>query len=1209
MSSPRIDPEQLPTTASGYARRYMPVYLLGGLFLAAFQLAMNRIDWLGKTTVERVFAPGTLGNAALVPGLTMMGVGVVAFGLRLTSRWYLFNAGRDVEYEMRVQLLHKLHRLGTSFYRHFSPGEIMSRSTADLGQVRLLYGFGVLNIVNVIFSFASALQVMMKVSPRLTGAAFLTLPILIVITRLFSKKMFALTRAAQVELGRLGDLAQRHFAGIRVVRSFAIEAFAESRFEDAAGRNRDANLALARARGGMFPSLGAILAMSMLIVAWYGSWLMRRSPAEGGITSGDFFAFLSAWSRMTWPMISFGLTIAVLQRGRACFDRLREILESKPDVVEPEKSVDLPTAATGLKVEHLRYEVRGRDILKDVSFDVPAGSSLAIIGRTGSGKSTLAMLLVRLLPTPRGAVFLDGADVNDLGRKALRDRIGYAQQDPFLFSSSVAENVAIGLDLEQGVAMSDTELAAALRDAQIADEVAHLPEGAQTLVGERGVQLSGGQRQRVALARALISPTPLLVLDDPLSAVDARTEAAILDALRRRSEGRSLVLITNRIAAAARCNQVLVLDDGRIAQRGTHAELLTQDGLYSELAEQQRVEHELEALAGDAAAVTPSPAATDPSLPAPSNAEDDVPKGTDLRLLARLWPFLRDQRAAFLGAGLLLALMIGINLQRAPALGRLTGAAIDGSPLLVPGLLLFAVLAGVNLVAYLQTYIMQIAGARGMMTLRLHLFRFTDRLGMRTFDRTPVGRLVTRVVNDVDAIGEMFAMGVFNAIGDLASLVGIVVLMMVMDWQMSLIAFAALPITALIVVFVRRGARQAYRDTRTTTAQLNAMLNEQVTGVAVVQAFGREAAMAARFDVTNRLYRDANKRAILAESTLDAAVEMVQTVCIASVLLWAAHERSLGAVVTFGVVITFSQYVRQFFEPISMLTQRYTVLQSALASSERIFQLLDNTELEPIAESKAGAPETVVDEAFAFDHVEFAYRPGRPVLTDVTLHAKQGERIALVGPTGAGKSTITQLLLRLYDVDAGDVRVLGMPVRAWARRELRRAFSVVPQEVVLFSGTLLENIALGDTAPDRARAEAALDRLGLREMFLSRAGGLDSRVDERGLNFSVGERQLLAFARALYHDAPILLLDEATASIDSSTEARIQRALEGLMHGRTSLVIAHRLSTIEAADRILVFQGGRIVESGKHAELILAGGLYARLHALQIAKAQVAGAA
>jgi ATP-binding cassette subfamily B protein len=306
--------------------------------------------------------------------------------------------------------------------------------------------------------------------------------------------------------------------------------------------------------------------------------------------------------------------------------------------------------------------------------------------------------------------------------------------------------------------------------------------------------------------------------------------------------------------------------------------------------------------------------------------------------------------------------------------------------------------------------------------------------------------------------------------------------------------------------------------------------------------------------------------------------------------------------VSFGTIVAFNAYLLMFFEPISALAQRYTLLQSAMAGAERVFGLLDLDEADAPRRSGARAPSPSGASAFAFEGVTFEYKPGLPVLSDVSFTVARGEKVAVVGPTGAGKTTLASLLLRLYEVATGVVRVEGQDVRDLDRDELRKRFAVVPQDVFLFPGTIASNVAVGDAAPDRARIEAALRRVGALELFSRRPGGIDAPVGERGENFSAGERQLIAFARALYLDAPIIILDEATASVDSDTEARIQRALDELMRGRTALIIAHRLSTVRAADRILCFQRGRLVEQGTHSELIAEGGLYAKLHALHFAR-------
>jgi len=585
-------------------------------------------------------------------------------------------------------------------------------------------------------------------------------------------------------------------------------------------------------------------------------------------------------------------------------------------------------------------------------------------------------------------------------------------------------------------------------------------------------------------------------------------------------------------------------------------------------------------------------------------------KAYDARLAARLWPFVRPHARHVIISLAMLFVITGINLARPLVMGDVVrqAEAKDASALLRDGAVLTVLVLLLQVGTFAQVYTMQVGGARAMADLREHVFRFLQRLELRFVDRTPVGRLVTRATNDVDALGELFASGVLNAIGDIVGLVGIVVAMLVLDWRMSLIAFAALPLVGALVGFVRKRSREAYRDIRTRTARLNAFLNEQVLGIAVVQAYAREAEMAREFDEVNDAYRDANKRSIYYEALLDAAIEMVGTVCIASVLWWAGFQRASAHAVTFGMLVTFSGYIRQFFEPISTLSQRYTVLQSAMSGAERIFQLLDETELEKDEPIAAGAPGPA-DESFALDHVVFGYKPGVPVLRDVSLVAKKGEKIALVGATGAGKTTVASLLQRLYEVGEGTTRVMGRDVRAWSRAELRRQFSVVPQDVVLFAGTILSNVALSDVTPDRARALAAFERIGAADLFRARAARdgereqgdafLDAPVDERGSNFSAGERQLLSFARAVYVDAPILVLDEATASVDSETEARLQRALAAVMEDRTALVIAHRLSTVRAVDRIVVFHRGKVVEQGPHEELVAKGGVYAKLYEMQ----------
>jgi ATP-binding cassette subfamily B multidrug efflux pump len=583
--------------------------------------------------------------------------------------------------------------------------------------------------------------------------------------------------------------------------------------------------------------------------------------------------------------------------------------------------------------------------------------------------------------------------------------------------------------------------------------------------------------------------------------------------------------------------------------------------------------------------------------------EDALGKAYDLRLMKRLWPFVKPH-GKWIGFSLCILVVLSVvDLTRPLIMGDIVAkaAAKDASSLLWDGLVLTGLLVVSQTMTFVQTYTMQIAGARAMADLRAHVFVFLQQLQLRYFDRTPVGRLVTRATNDVDAVGELFASGVLNAMGDLIKLVGIVIMMISLNAPLALITFALLPIVGFVVNWVRKRSRKAYRDIRAKTARLNAFLNEQVAGIAIVQAYAREEAVAHEFDEVNESFREANKRSIYYEAILDAAIEMVAILCIASILFYAGLDHIGALPISFKVVVIFTQYVKLFFEPISLLATRYTLLQSSMAGAERIFGLLDiaDTDAPPLAPA-ACVPDGPGEEAIALDDVTFEYKAGVPVLKDVSLHVKRGEKVALVGATGAGKTTVASILLRLYETKSGCVRILGKDVRSYDRHSLRENFSVVPQDVFLFAGSVLSNVAMSDPNPDAKRAEQALARVGALELF-QRRGGVEAKVDERGANFSGGERQLLAFARAVYRDAPLLILDEATASIDSDTEARLQLALDAVMQGRTAIVIAHRLSTIRAVDRIVVFHKGRVVESGRHEDLLAKGGVYARLYRLQFA--------
>ncbi|BDV41234.1 xenobiotic ABC transporter ATP-binding protein [Geotalea uraniireducens] len=586
-------------------------------------------------------------------------------------------------------------------------------------------------------------------------------------------------------------------------------------------------------------------------------------------------------------------------------------------------------------------------------------------------------------------------------------------------------------------------------------------------------------------------------------------------------------------------------------------------------------------------------------------ADEIVGKAYDRQLMKRFVGYVRPYWWLAATTLLLLPLAAAARLAQPWLLkvaidGHIVTGKLAGLPLVAAGFL--ALIVSDSLLTFLQSWLLQYLGQKVMFDLRLELFTHLQRLPVAFFDRVPTGSLVTRVTSDVEVLGEMFAAGIITVVGDILFLAGIVGVMLWMNLKLSLVTFSVLPVLIWVAFTFRIRMRQAFREVRARLAQLNAFLAESIGGMAIVQLFGRQERERNEFTRLNAAYRDANLPVISWDASLYALVEALSSVAVGLIVWYGGGEIVRGGV-TFGALVAFIQYIEKFFGPIRDLSSKYSVMQGAMAALERIFNLLDTERSEQPAggeKAMAGGPQpppAPVD-TIEFRDVWFAYTPGEDVLRGLNLTIRRGEKVALVGETGGGKTTVTRLLSRFYEVERGAILFDGTDIRRLPLPELRRRIGVVLQEPYLFTGTVGFNISLGDPAAARRLEEAA--RLVGADRFIGKLSrGYDEEVRERGMNFSAGERQLISFARAVAFDPEILVLDEATASIDSEAERLIQEGLRALMAGRTSLVVAHRLSTIQDADRIIVIHRGEKAEEGSHRELLAAGGLYSKLYQLQ----------
>ncbi len=588
--------------------------------------------------------------------------------------------------------------------------------------------------------------------------------------------------------------------------------------------------------------------------------------------------------------------------------------------------------------------------------------------------------------------------------------------------------------------------------------------------------------------------------------------------------------------------------------------------------------------------------------------EEALGKAYDSRLMKRLLQYARPYRGALVGSlillvlgsalGLLLPILIQIGIDNYLVHGDMSGLARIA-------LLYGAVLIAVFGLSYWQLYITMLVGQKVQYDIRMQIFSHLQKLHLQFFDRNPVGRLVTRVTNDVNVLDEMFSSGLVQIVGDLLTVVGIIIAMLYYNWRLALMTFAVLPLLVVATMIFRRKVRDVYRDVRTRLARLNAFNQEHVTGIGIIQMFNRQSNVFRRFTEINADLRQANLKGIYYYAAFFPAVEIISAVSIAVLLYYGTGEIAASAL-TFGELVAFIQLVQRFYNPIRDLAEKYNILQASMASSERIFKLLDT----PPAMTDSVAPPAT--ERFrgeiVFDKVWFAYEAEDYVLKDVSFTVKPGEKVAIVGATGAGKTSLLSLLLRFYEFQKGNITLDGVDIRHIPTPVLRKQMGLVLQDVFIFSGDYAGNIRLGNENIGEEQIKNALRKVNLYDFVMEKEGGLSAEVRERGETLSTGQKQLLSFARALAYDPRILILDEATSSVDTATEQMIQSALEVLLENRTALIIAHRLSTIEKADKIIVMHHGQVREIGTHHELLEQKGIYYRLYLMQFRQEQIKAA-
>gem|GEM_PF-221 len=1220
-----------------YGRR-MAIGFVIKVFATAAELL---IPWALAVMIDDVVPKGSL-LYIILWGIVMLAFAVIAFAANVAANRSASLVARNTTERIRLELFSKINYMSMKEQEEVGSSSLISRATSDTYNVHQFLGMMQRLGVRQPIMLLGSLIITFFLDVKLTLVMLAMMPPMILFVWLFSRFGVPMFGKVQGALDRFVRIVREDIAGIRVIKALSKTDTERKRFEeinmDVVTRDQKANTVM----GGMHPVVNIILNIGLVLVIFTGAKRVNTGLAE----PGTILAFMTYVTTILNAVLFMSRIFIMYSRASASGRRIAEILNTESDLkVEesaetPERERERAETEGAVVFDHVQFAYgKGENALHDISFSLKKGETLGIIGATGSGKSTIINLMMRYFDVNSGAVYVDGRNVKAYTDEDLKCRFGTVFQNDIIFHDSISENVRLGREI------SDEEVWKALDTAQ-ADFVRE--RGLDYELAIRGANISGGQKQRIFVARALAGNPEILVLDDSSSALDYETDAKMRSAIRTNYSDTTMIVVAQRISSIMDADRIIVMDEGEMIGYGTHQELMESCEVYREIHETQMGEgksDEAEGSENPASGVKLTEAQKEElvraakehpvfkdvesyedilnrmveeqraigsaktyrdcmdTVRAQREKEEKEIRGVNKRhTFRRLFSYVLKQKGLM---ALAIALTVIGNLVGLLT-PKLSGYAVDA---IEPGkgavlmdqvihncfLMLITVVIS-SVLAYGLTLCMVQITKRIVSGMRREMFDRLLNLRVNFFDTHAAGDVVSRITYDIDTINTSLSSDVVALFSSVVTVVGSFIMMVTISPTLLVIFLFTVPLT-IVMAKMRAGiTRPLFRARSGKLGELNGFIEEMISGQKTLFAYHRQIYVINKFQTRNEDAVNAYYKADYMGAFNGPMVNCISNISMALVtvlgaVLYLFHSISLGN------ISSFMLYSRRFSGPINESANIMSEIQSAIAAAERVFRMLDEPEEQPLSEH-----EKVLEDVkgnVRLSHVKFGYTPEKQIIHDLSLEALQGKTVAIVGPTGAGKTTIINLLMRFYDIDGGNIYVDGTETRKYTRDSLRKAFAMVLQETWLFHGTVFENVAYGREDATLEDVERVCKAAHIHKYIMRLDDQYNTVLSDDGTNISKGQKQLLTIARAMLLDAKMIILDEATSNVDTRTEFRLQRAMFHLMEGKTCFVIAHRLSTIRDADLILVVKDGDVVEQGTHEDLMAANGFYHELYEAQ----------